>query len=91
MTTDSHPLPHQLLLDDRRHLSVSGVSEVDSFDDTLVVAHTALGELTVKGHELHISRLNTETGDLSLEGQVDVLEYNESKPRKGGRLRSWFR
>ncbi len=90
MMTDTAPMPHQLLLDDRRRLSLSGVSDVDSFDDTAVIAHTALGDLTVKGQGLHICRLNTETGDLTLEGQVDLLEYTESKPR-GGLLRRWFK
>ena len=88
MTTDS--MPHQLILDDRRRLSLSGVSDVDSFDDTTVVAHTALGDLTVRGHDLHISRLNVETGDMSVEGQIDLLEYTEPKPR-GNPLRRWFR
>ncbi len=88
MTTDT--MPHQLILDDRRRLSLSGVSDVDSFDDTTVVAHTALGDLTVRGHDLHISRLNVETGDLSLEGHVDLLEYTEPKPH-GNPFRRWFR
>ena len=90
MTTDSPVVPHQLILDDRRRLSLSGVSDVDSFDDHTITAHTSLGDLTVKGHGLHICRLNTETGDLSLEGHVDTLEYTESVSR-GGLLRRWFR
>ena len=89
MTTES-AVPHQLILDDRRRLSLSGVSDVDSFDDNTVVAHTALGDLTIKGQDLHICRLNTESGDLTLEGQLDLLEYTESKSR-GNRLRRWFR
>ncbi|MBR5539752.1 MAG: sporulation protein YabP [Clostridia bacterium] len=89
MTTETS-LPHQLVLDDRRRLSVSGVSDVDSFDDTTVIAHTALGDLTIKGQSLHISRLNTETGDLTMEGQIDLLEYTDPKPR-GNTLRRWFR
>ena len=89
MTTE-FSLPHQLVLDDRRRLSVSGVSDVDSFDDTTVVAHTAQGDLTVKGQNLHISRLNTETGDLTMEGQIDLLEYTDPKPH-GSVLRRWFR
>ena len=89
MTTELS-LPHQLVLDDRRRLSVSGVSDVDSFDETAVVAHTTLGNLTIKGQALHICRLNTETGDLTLEGQIDELEYTDPKPR-GSTLRRWFR
>lgn len=90
MPTDSANMPHQLILDDRKRLSVSGVSDVDSFDDNTVIAHTTLGDLTVKGEGLHICRLNTETGDLSLEGHIRCMEYSEAQPR-GGRLRRWFK
>lgn len=91
MMTEPQVLPHQLILDDRRRLAVSGVSDVDSFDDNTVVAHTALGELTIKGKGLHICRLNTETGDLTMEGHVDLLEYSDTQPHKGGRLRRLFK
>ena len=62
------PIPHQLMLEDRQRLTVSGVSDVDSFDDTAIVVYTDMGELTIKGEGLHISRLNVETGDLKVEG-----------------------
>ena len=58
--------PHHLMLEDRRALSVSGVSDVDSFDELTVVIYTEMGELTVKGEGLHINRLNVETGELTL-------------------------
>ncbi len=76
--------PHQVILEDRRVLSVSGVSDVDSFDGTTVVVYTALGELTVRGSDLQIQRLNVETGELSLTGTVDSLTYAENTSRRGG-------
>lgn len=89
--TEIHTMPHQVILSDRREMTVSGVADVDSFDDSIIVAHTALGELTIKGNGLHILRLNTETGDLSLEGQIDALEYSAAKPTKGGLFGRLFR
>ena len=82
------PIPHQLMLEDRQRLTVSGVSDVDSFDDTAIVVHTDMGELTIKGEGLHISRLNVETGDLKVEGSVQALTYAEPAVRGGffGRL-----
>ena len=77
-------LPHQLILEDRRALTVSGVSDVDSFDELTVVIYTEMGELTVKGQGLHINRLNVETGELTLEGSVDSLTYTEIHSRSGG-------
>ncbi len=82
------PIPHQLMLEDRQRLTVSGVSDVDSFDDTAIVVYTDMGELTIKGEGLHISRLNVETGDLKVEGSVQALTYAEPAVRGGffGRL-----
>lgn len=77
-------LPHQVILEDRRALTVSGVSDVDSFDEMTVVIYTDMGELTVKGDSLHINRLNVETGELSLEGNIQSLTYAEVHTRSGG-------
>ncbi len=70
--------PHQLILQDRRCLDLTGVSDVDSFDETAVIAYTSLGQLTVRGRELHIRQLNLEGGTLSLEGQIDSLSYTDT-------------
>lgn len=80
--------PHQLILQDRQRLEMSGVSDVDSFDDTTVTAYTAQGELVVTGAGLHILRLDLESGSFSLEGHIDALQYRETAPKSGffGRL-----
>jgi sporulation protein YabP len=75
--------PHMLCLHDRQSLSVSGVRDVDSFDEETVVMYTDLGELTVKGVGLHIHRLNIESGDVSVEGKVDSLYYTEPRMQGG--------
>ena len=77
-------MPHHLILENRRALTVSGVSDVDSFDDMTVVIYTELGELTVKGEGLHIYKLSIETGVLTLEGQIYSLAYSEIQSRGGG-------
>ena len=83
--------PHVLSLSDRRSLSVSGVQDVDSFDETTVLLYTEQGELTVKGTNLHINRLNIETGDLTLEGHIDSLTYADKPMRSGGFFGKLFR
>lgn len=82
------PMPHQLMLEDRERLTISGVSDVDSFDETTIVVYTDMGELTIKGDNLHISRLNVETGDLKVEGIIQALTYAEPAVKGGffGRL-----
>lgn len=84
-------LPHQLILTDRRQLVLSGVCDVDTFDDTTVILRTSLGDLTVKGTDLHVQRLNIETGDITVDGTVDRLEYTLPPDTKRTRLARWFR
>jgi sporulation protein YabP len=68
MNEDKIPsLPHNLILEDRRLLTVSGVSDVDSFDEQTVVIFTDKGELTVRGRDLHINKLSVEIGELLME------------------------
>ena len=84
-------MPHLLSLSERRALSVSGVQDVDSFDETTVIVYTEQGELTVKGTGLHINRLNIETGDLTMEGHVESLTYTDVHSRNGGFFGKLFR
>lgn len=72
--------PHSLILENRKTLTATGVSNVDSFDEQTVVAYTDLGELTVKGSKLHIEKLNTETGELTLSGEIISMFYAENQP-----------
>lgn len=76
-------MPHNLILEDRRTLTVSGVSDVDSFDEQTVVVFTDMGELTVRGTDLHINRLSVEVGELLMEGHISSLSYTD-EPQKGG-------
>ena len=78
-------LPHRLTLDERKKLSVTGVSEVVSFDDTAVVLHTQMGMLVIQGQQLQMKTLSVEGGQVAVEGTVSSLHYEE--PRGGGWLR----
>lgn len=84
-------LSHNLILKERKSLNISGVLDVDSFDDNAVVAYTDLGELTIKGSNLHISKINLDSGDLELDGEVYALEYAEDRPAEKGFLSKLFR
>lgn len=76
-------VPHNVILEDRKRLTVSGVSDVDSFDESAVIVYTEMGTLTVKGSDLHINALNVETGDLAVEGSISSLIYSENGKTKG--------
>ena len=75
--------PQNLILENRRRLSVSGVAEVDSFDDSFVRLQTSMGCLTVRGEELKIESLSVETGDMLLSGKIGELIYEELPVRSG--------
>lgn len=88
---EERSIPHLISLSDRRALSVSGVQDVDSFDETTITVYTVQGELTVKGRDLHINRLNIESGDLTMEGVVESLIYTDVRERSGGFFGKLFR
>lgn len=77
-------LPHNLILEDRRLLSVSGVNDIDSFDENTVILFTDMGEMTIRGHNLHISKLNVDTGELTMDGEIVAVIYNDEAPKKTG-------
>ena len=74
-------LPHNLIMENRNRLTVSGVSDVDSFDEQTVVIFTGMGELTVRGSDLHIINLNVDSGELSVEGTVGSLTYSDDRKK----------
>lgn len=76
--TEEH-LPHTLQLTQRRQLTMSGVTEVVSFDESSVVLRTGLGTLIVQGRELQLKTLSPEGGQVMVEGSVSALIYEEPR------------
>ena len=71
-----------LVLDNRSKLSVSGVLDVLSFDDQVVMIETELGLLTVKGENLRINKLSIDTSEVIVEGEISYLSYSENNQDK---------
>lgn len=65
-----------LVLENRNKLSISGVLDVLSFDDQIVIIETELGLLTIKGETLRINKLNIDTSEVIVEGQIDSISYS---------------
>ena len=78
---------HLLRLFGRERLEITGVENVDSFEETCAVLQTAQGLLTVDGEDLHIERLDVDKGEVELEGKVYGLYYTEESPLKRGKGR----
>lgn len=85
---DGQGLPHSLSLIERKKLSMTGVTEVISFDDTFVVLKTALGTLTVQGQDLKLKQLTLDGGNVAVDGEISALSYEQARNKGGwaGRL-----
>ena len=81
---------HNLIMENRKNLSMSGVDKVINFDDNIVVLNTQMGEMTIKGEKLHISKMDVDTGDLSVTGNIIGLIYNETS-RGGSVIKRLFK
>lgn len=79
-------MPHKLTLNERKTLTMTGVTEIISFDEAAVVLRTDMGMLTVQGDTLQLKTLSLEGGQVEVNGTVSALIYEE--PRQSG---GWFR
>ena len=82
--------PHHLTLEDRKILTLSGVEDVASFDESEIVLRTSLGELVIEGEGLSVSRLSVESGDVHVAGYITALQYTESTGERRGLLSRLF-
>ena len=80
-------LPHKLSLNERRQLTMTGVTEVVSFDDSAVVLQTSLGTLIVQGRELQLKTLSLEGGQVEVDGTVSALVYEAPRAAGGWKRR----
>lgn len=71
-----------LILENRGKLSISGVLDVLSFDDQVVILETELGLLTVKGENIRINKLSIDTSEVIVEGDISSLIYSEKENEK---------
>ena len=73
-----------LIMENRKKLSVSGVEDVESFNEEEIVLHTDMGVLVIRGEQLHINKLSVEIGEVIIEGSIEGIEYVEARHGKGG-------
>lgn len=77
------PKAHSITMDDRCKLTVTGVVDVESFDETMIVMNTSQGNLVVRGSGLHIGKIALDNGDMRVEGMISELSY-EAENTSGG-------
>ena len=79
-------MPHKVTMQERKNLTMTGVTEVVSFDDTTVILKTSLGTLIVQGRDLQLKQLSQDGGQVAVDGMVSALSYAQAR-ESGGFLR----
>ena len=88
--TKSASFPHSVCADSRKKLKITGVSDVESFDEYEIVLNTTEGVLIIEGRELHMERLTLDSGEVIVTGQLDLLKYENAPVKKDGLLARLF-
>ena len=81
---------HRLELVGREQLTISGVEDVERFDEASIVMSTTAGILVITGEDLHIGKLSLDGGELHVDGRVDSISYEEGGREQGGFFRRLF-
>ncbi|OQA13202.1 MAG: Spore protein YabP [Firmicutes bacterium ADurb.Bin356] len=76
--------PHVVHIDNRSLMSITGVNEVESFHEQEIVLQTDLGGLRIEGEGLHLTKLNLDDGQVMLEGEIYLLEYEPAANERSG-------
>ncbi len=75
---------HRVEIAGRSKLTVSGVEDVERFDESCIVMSTAAGSLVIAGSELHIGKLSLDGGELHVDGKIDSVSYEDAPQERGG-------
>ena len=81
--------PHNVVIQDREKISITGVEDIENFDDRETVLFTSLGKLVLHGRDLRMERLSTDDGSLVIYGRIESLEYS-ADTRSGSFLSRLF-
>lgn len=82
--------PHSLQLENRNGLKMTGVTDVEAFDEECITVYTDYGCLSISGSALHIDELNIKNGVLQISGEVSALVYSSKKSKEKGFLKRVF-
>ena len=84
--------PQNLIIESRERLFISGVTDIESFDEEQLLVKTVLGDMIIAGKRFNVKKLNVDSGDLELVGYVISITYREKQQReKGGILKRMFK
>ena len=71
--------PHNIIIENRKKLIISGIRDIDSYNEQIIDLFTEMGYLVIKGENLHINKLDKQTKEIAIEGKISSLIYQEPK------------
>ena len=74
---------HNVIMESRSSLKITGVNDIDKFSDSIIVLSTVMGELVIKGEDLHVTTLDSETKDFFMTGTINSLCYSKNSVMDG--------
>ena len=83
--------PHSVIIEGRERINISGVEDVESFDESSVVLYTSRGLMIVQGEGLRVDKLSIDGGEINIEGRVDMISYEDGEAKKEGFFSRLFR
>lgn len=72
-----------VIMENRKKISISGVEDIESFNEEHIILYTLCGVVIIDGHNMHISKLSIDNGETSITGEIDSIVYHDNYGRKG--------
>ena len=85
-TAERQQMRHNLIIENRSSLTATGIRQVISYDEYTATVVTDLGTLIIGGKNLKVSELSCESGELKVSGEIEYIQYEERREKKGGFL-----
>lgn len=81
---DKHEnMKHNVIIERRGKMMMTGVTSVENFDDCSVLLETVMGMLTIKGNDLKVDKLNVDSGELNVRGNIVGIVYSDESAKNG--------
>ncbi|MCH5208455.1 MAG: sporulation protein YabP [Oscillospiraceae bacterium] len=74
---------HSIIADNRSSVKITGVNDIDKFSENMIVLSTIMGELVIKGEDLHVTTLDAQTKDFFMTGTINSLSYGKNSVLDG--------
>lgn len=75
-------LTHNVIIENRAKMSLSGVTDVENFDENEISLYTSLGDMVIRGKNLHVESVSIESGEMSITGEVKSLVWGDKDRTK---------